>query len=177
MKGRTYLIINIITQSLEIMLDGNNTLASELLDLRSAVVLPVRDISVVPYPQWSSGEDNRADIVIMASRSHGFLVGLGSTSLISQDETGTNPNGAGAEHKSSGDSLAVVDTASSNNLYGLSSHWALLALDELHNCRDQDSGGDIASVSTSLSSLCADDIDTEIEALLNVFGVSNHVHV
>merc|ERR1711964_237518 len=83
------LIINIITQSLEIMLDGNNTLASELLDLRSAVVLPVRDISVVPYPQWSSGEDNRADIVIMASRSHGFLVGLGSTSLISQDETGT----------------------------------------------------------------------------------------
>jgi hypothetical protein len=32
-------------------------------------------------------------------------------------------------------------------------------------------------VSTALASLGADDIDAEIQALLDVLGVSNHVHV
>lgn len=32
-------------------------------------------------------------------------------------------------------------------------------------------------MTATLSSLCADEVDTEIEALLDVLGVADHVHV
>jgi hypothetical protein len=59
----------------------------------------------------------------------------------------------------------------------LASHRASLSLDEVYNSGDQNSGRNITSVSTALASLGADDINAEIQALLNVLGMSNHVHV
>lgn len=166
-----------LPKSLEIMLNWNDTLARELLDFSSSVVLPVRDVCVVSYSQWSTSEDNCADVVIMASSSDSLLVSLWCTSLISQDESSSNPDRRGTEHKSSGNSLTIVNATSSNNLYWLSSHWAGLALDELDNGWDQDGCWHISSVSTSLTTLCADDINAEFEALLHMLGVANHVHV
>jgi hypothetical protein len=113
----------------------------------------------------------------MASSSDGLLVSLWRTSLISQDEAGTDPDGAGAQHKSCSNRLSIEDTTSSNNLHWLASHWAGLAFNEIYNSRDQNSCGNIASMSTSLTTLSTDNVHAEIEALLNMLGVSDHIHV
>ena len=165
------------TQILKVVLNRNNTLAGKLLDLCSAVLLPIGNISVISDSERSTGKDNCADIIIMASSSYSLLVGLWCTSLISQDEAGTNPHGRSTEHESRSNSLAVIDATSSNDLYRSARHWASLALDEIDNGGNQNSCGNIAGMSSSLTTLCTDDIDAEIEALLNVLGVSNHVHV
>jgi hypothetical protein len=159
------------------MLNGNDTLACQVLDLLRAVLLPVLDICVIADPQWATSEDDRADIVIEASGADGLLVGLGGTGLVSKNESCANPYGAGAEHQGSSNRLSIVDPTSGNDLHGLASHWAGPTLAELNNRRDQNGCRNITSVSTTLSSLGADDINAEIEALLDVFGVANHVHV
>lgn len=159
------------------MLNGDDTLACQLLDLLCAVLLPVGDICVVADPQWATSEDDGADIVIEASGLDGVLVGLGGTGLVSEDESGTDPDGAGAHHQSSSNGLSVVDSTCGNDLDGLASHGAGLTLAELDDGGDQNSCGNITSVSTTLTSLSADDINAELKALLDVLGVSDHVHV
>jgi len=171
------IVINVITQSLKVVLNGNNTLARKLLDLRSAVLLPVFDICVIADTERSASKDDCADIVVVASSADSLLVSLWRTSLISQDKAGTDPNGGSTKHKSSSNSLTVVDTTSGDNLDRRARHRAGLALAELDNSWDQNSCGNIASVSSSLTTLCANDVDAEIEALLDVLGVANHVHV
>lgn len=37
--------------------------------------------------------------------------------------------------------------------------------------------GDVSGVTTTLTTLSADDVDAEVEALLDVLGVADHVHV
>jgi hypothetical protein len=96
---------------------------------------------------------------------------------LGKNEAGTNPDGAGTECQGSRQTLTVVETTGSDDLDGLASQRALVALDELSDGRDEDGGGDITSVSTALATLCADHVDTELEALLDVLGVTDHVHV
>jgi hypothetical protein len=109
--------------------------------------------------------------------SDGFLVSLWCTSLISQDETSTDPDCTSTEHQGSSNSLSVVDTTGSNDLHRLARPRAGLAFAELDHRWYQNGRGNIASVATALASLCADDVNTKIEALLDVFRVANHVHV
>lgn len=52
-----------------------------------------------------------------------------------------------------------------------------MAFAELGDCWDEDGCWDITSVATSFTSLCADHVGAEFEALLDVLGVSDHVHV
>ena len=172
-----YLIGNLVSPGLEIMLNGDYSLARQVLDLLRAVLFPVLDIRVVANTHRATCEDDRADIVIEASSLDGLLVSLGGAGLIGQDESGTDPDSAGAEHQSSSDGLSIVDTTCSNNLHGLAGHGAGLALAELDHGGDQDSRRGISGVSTTLASLGADDIHAEVKALLDVLWVSNHVHV
>jgi hypothetical protein len=176
--GRVHnLVGDIITHGLEIVLDGNDTLAGQLLDLLRAVLLPVLDVRVVAHPHRATGEDDGAHIVVEAGGLDGVLVGLGGAGLISEDETGSDPDGAGTEHQRGGNGLAVVDTTGGDDLHGLAGHGAGLALAELDHGGDQDRRWHISGVSTSLASLSADNVDAEVQALLDVLGVANHVHV
>lgn len=52
-----------------------------------------------------------------------------------------------------------------------------MALAELSDSWDEDGRGDISSVSTSFSSLCANHVGAKLETLLDVLWVANHVHV
>lgn len=52
-----------------------------------------------------------------------------------------------------------------------------MSLHELGNGWDEHSGGNITGVTTALTTLSADNVDAKFEALLDVFGVSDHVHV
>lgn len=102
---------------------------------------------------------------------------LRSTSLFRQDKAGTDPDSGGAHHQRSSNRLAVVQTTGRNNLHRQTGHGALLALTHLGNSRDKDGGGDITSVSATLTTLTADDVGASIQRLLNVFRVTDHVHV
>lgn len=175
------------------MLNGDDTLRSELLNLLGAVLLPVLDVGVVADTERAAlwqvstthtygyirtyGEDDGADVIIKARGADSFLVGLGSTSLLGQNETGTNPDGGSTEGKGGRKRLAVEQATSGNDLDGHAGHRALGVLDQLGHSRDEDSGGDIASVATTFTTLGADDIGTSVKGLLDVLGVANHVHV
>lgn len=102
---------------------------------------------------------------------------LGGTGLVGKDEAGTDPNGRGAQHESCSDRLSIEQTTGSNNLDGLTGQRALVALDQLGDGRNENSSGNITSVTTTLSTLGADNVGTDIEALLDVLGVTDHVHV
>lgn len=105
------------------------------------------------------------------------MVGFRSTGLLGQDETGTNPDGGSSESKGSSERLAVEQTTSSNNLDRLTGHGALPALDQLGNSRDKNGGGDVTGVTTAFTTLSANDIGTGIKGLVDMLGVTNHVHV
>ena len=102
---------------------------------------------------------------------------LGRTSLLGEDETCSYPDTGSTECEHCSERLAVEDTASSHDLYLLASQGRLVALYHLDSCWDENGSGNISSMSTTLASLCADDVNTDIEALLDVLGVSDHVHV
>jgi hypothetical protein len=52
-----------------------------------------------------------------------------------------------------------------------------MALDKLNDLWDEDGGWNVTSVTASLTALGADDVDAEVEALLDVLWVPDHVHV
>lgn len=100
-----------------------------------------------------------------------------STGLVSEDEAGSDPATRGTEHQCSGDTLSVEQATGSDDLHWLARHGADFALDKLSNGWDEDGGWHISGVSTTLTTLCADDVDTECEAFGDVLWVSDHVHV
>jgi hypothetical protein len=99
------------------------------------------------------------------------------TSLISKDEAGSNPASRGTEHQCSSNTLSVEETTGSDDLHGLAGHRANFALNKLGNSWDENGGWDISSVSSTLTTLSADDVHTESKALCDVLWVSDHVHV
>lgn len=101
---------------------------------------------------------------------------LGGTSLVGQNEASTDPHGGSTEHESSGNRVTVEQTTGSDDLDRLAGQRALLALDQLGNRGDENGGWDVTSVTTTLTTLGADDINANIEALLDVLGVTDHVH-
>lgn len=171
------LVIKVVTHLLEIVLDGDYTLAGELLDLVLPVLLPVGDVGVSPHAERTTSEDDSADIVVEAGSADSLLVSLRGASLISEDEAGTDPDTTGTEVKRSSDGLAVEDTAGGDDLHGLAGHGRLVALAELGDGGDEDRRGDVTRVATALAALGADDVGANVDALLHVLGVSDHVHV
>jgi hypothetical protein len=122
-------------------------------------------------------ENNGSDIVIKSSSANSLLVSLRSTRLLRQNESSTDPNSRSTKHQSRSNGLTVEQTTGSNNLYRSTSERALVPLHELGNGWNKHGGGDITSVTTTFTTLGADDVGAEFEALLDVFGVSDHVHV
>lgn len=122
-------------------------------------------------------EDDCSNVVIEAGCSYGLLVCLRCTSLLGKDEAGANPNRAGAQHQRSGQRLTVEETACSNDLDVVACQWAFPAPAHLRHCWDQDCSGHVTCVSASLAALGADQVGANIEALLHVLGMPNHVHV
>ena len=190
-------IVNVVGHVLKVVLNGDNTLASELLDFLGAVLLPVLDVFVLADTEGTAlkrfcqftnfakslpgiktySEDDGADSVVEASGTDSLLVSLRSTGLISQDETGTDPDGRSTQHQGSRDGGAVVQTTSGNNLHGLAGHGALVALAQLGNSGDEQRGGHGTSVTTTFTTLSTDEIRTGLQRLLHVLGVTDHVHV
>ena len=158
------------------MLHRNHTLGRQLLDLLCALDLPVVDVRVVAHAQRTAGEDDCADVVVEAGGADGFLVRLGGTGLLGEDETGADPDSAGAERHGGCQTLAVEETASGHDL-DVVSQTALLAL--AHGCDggDKDGSGHVAGVAATLATLGTDEVGTEGKALGHVLGVADHVHI
>jgi hypothetical protein len=161
----------------EVGLVGDGTLCGELLHLLLAVGLPVVDVGVVAHAHGSTGEDDCADVVVVAGGADGILVGLGGASLVGQDEAGADPDGRGAHDEGSGEGLAVADTTGGNDLDGALCQGRLGVANGLDDSGDQHGGGGVTGVATTLTALGADDVGADVEALLDVLDVADHVHV
>jgi len=107
-----------------------------------------------------------------------LLVLLGAARLHSGHEARSNPDAAGALHQAGGQTPSVGDAACGNH------EGVLLAAQELglvlprhvHDGRDQDAVGDVARVSATLTALRAHHVDTQLQSLDGMLGVSDHVH-
>lgn len=73
-------------------------------------------------------------------------------------------------------STAIIDSTGANDINGLASELRLLALADVDAGRDQNAGRDVTSVSSTLTSLGANKVATDVDGLLDVLGVANHVH-
>ena len=73
-------------------------------------------------------------------------------------------------------STAIVDSTGANDINRLASELRLLALADVDTGWDQNAGRDVAGVSSTLTGLGADKVATDVEGLLDVLGVANHVH-
>ena len=157
-----------------------------------AVLLPVADVFVVAYTQRPASEDDCADVVVEASGSDGFLVCLGSTGFLGQDESRSNPDGGSTQHQSTGQRLAIVDTAGSHQLDRFASEFGVGGFTkDFGDGRDENAGRDVTlrelvlqariklmdsyGVATTFTTLCADDVNIEVEALLDMLYMSDHV--
>lgn len=162
---------------LEIDLIRNGALGNEFLHLLGTVGLPVVDIRIVAHAHGTTGEDDSSDIVVVAGCANSILVSLGCASFVRQDEAGTDPDTAGAHHERGGEELAVVNTTGGDDLNGTARHGGLVALDGFDNGGNKHGGGDVTGVATTFAALGADDVNAELETLLDVLDVADHVHV
>jgi len=171
------LIVDIVTHALQIGLDGDDALLRQILDVVLPVRLPVVDIRVGPHTQRTTSEDNRAHIVVEARRAHSLLVCFRCSSLLGKHKPSPDPDCGRTERHGSRQALAIVQTARSHDLHRCAGHWARVALAQRRDGRDEDRRRHIACVATTLPSLRADEIHAEVEALLDVLRVPDHVHV
>jgi hypothetical protein len=72
---------------------------------------------------------------------------LRCTSLITENEACTDPDGTCTKHQCCSQALAIKDTTSSDDLNFLTREWTLLACDQLLDSRNQDACWDIAAKS------------------------------
>lgn len=161
----------------EIGLVGDGALCGELLHLLLAVGLPVGDVGVVAHAHGPAGEDDCADVVVVARGADGVLVGLWRAGLVGQDEASADPDGGGAHDEGRGEGLAVADAAGGDDLHGALCQGGFGVADGLDDGGDQDRGRGVTGVAAALTALGADDVDADVEALLDVLDVANHVHV
>lgn len=161
----------------EIGLVGDGALGSELLHLRLAVGLPVVDVGVVAHAHGSTGEDDCADVVVVTGGADGVLVGLWRAGLIGQDEAGADPDGGRAHDEGGRERLAVADATGGDDLDGALCQGRFGVADGLDDGGDQHRGRRVAGVAAALTALGADDVGADVEALLDVLDVANHVHV
>mmetsp|Transcript_118723 Transcript_118723/g.368868 ORF Transcript_118723/g.368868 Transcript_118723/m.368868 type:complete len:234 (+) Transcript_118723:534-1235(+) len=71
---------------------------------------------------------------------------------------------------------AVEDATSSNHHDGATSQRGRLSTASVNHLRQQDGGGAVAGVATSLSALSADDVHASCQRLVHVLDCANHVH-
>lgn len=166
-----------VHELIEIGLVGDGALGGELLHLLLALSLPVVDVGVVVDAHGAAGEDDGADVVVVTGVFDSLLVHAGSASLVRQDEAGADPDTGGAHHERGSEKLAVVDAAGGDNQDGAAGEGRLGVLDSVDDGGDEDGGGRVTGVATTLATLGADDVDTNVNALLGMLDVANHVHV
>lgn len=170
-------LLTTVEDLVEVGLVGDGTLGGELLHLLLAVGLPVVDVGVVAHAHGAASEDDCADVVVVTGGADGVLVGLGSAGLVGQDEAGADPDGGGTHDESRSEGLAVADTTGGDDLDRSAGQGRLGVADGLDDGGDQDSGGGITGVATTLTALGADDVGADVDALLDVLDVADHVHV
>lgn len=127
--------------------------------------------------EYAYREDDCANVVVEASCADGLLVSPRRTSLLRQHKPSADPYTRRTKCKSGSKTLSIIQTTRSNDLDVLLGEWALYAAAQRRHSGNQYRRWHVAGVSTTLATLCADDIDAQIKALLDVLGMSNHVHI
>ena len=159
------------------MLNRNNPFLSEFLNLPSPILLPIIDVGVIPHTERTARENERADIVVEAGGADGFLVRGRRAGFFAQDEACPDPDRRGAEHECRSDGLAVIQAACGYALHGFPGQGGFGLCAHLRYRGDEDCRWHVTGVTSSFAALCAYKVCADIETSLDVFRVTDHVHV
>ena len=144
------LVCELVALGVEVVFDGDDTLAGQLFDLGLSVVFPVVDIFVHANAEGAAGEDDGADVVVEAGGLDGVLVGFRGAGFFGEDEAGADPDGGGAESEGCGERLTVEEAAGGDHLDRFAGHGGGFSFDEFGDGGNEDGCWDIAGVAAAL---------------------------
>mmetsp|Transcript_7 Transcript_7/g.16 ORF Transcript_7/g.16 Transcript_7/m.16 type:complete len:275 (+) Transcript_7:453-1277(+) len=108
--------------------------------------------------------------------NNSLLVTGRSSSLLRTDKSSSNPNSLATEREGHSEATAIVDTTCSNNKEIVTGQWALLSFAHINNHGPENSGSNLSSVSSSLASLCTNNVNICSNTFGDMLGRTNHVH-
>jgi len=137
--------------------------------------IPIFNVRTLDHSQGSPSINQSPHKVIMTSIHDRLLVHRWCTSLLASYEPGTDPHGLGAPSQVGRETPTVVNGTGTDNQDGSTGERRFLSFDHVHDGRDQDRGRHVAGVSTSLTGLSADNVDTNFESFGDMLGMANHL--
>ena len=101
---------------------------------------------------------------------------LRSASFGARNESCADPHGLSTPRKVSSERTTVVYGTCAYDIDRLAGQRGLVSLDSIDAGRDEDRGGDVTGVSSTLTSLSADEVDAGGDGFWYVLGVTNHLY-
>lgn len=166
------LLGSILIIVIQIMIGGDDTLLGQALDVVRAG-FPIFNVRSLENTQGTTGEDDGSDIGFVRRFEDGFLVRFGSAGFFGGNETGSYPNTVCSVADGCGETTAVVYTTCGDDEDRLAGEGGLVTAANIDNAGGEDGEGDVSGVSTSLSTLEDDHVNTGLDDLRSVFGVAD----
>ena len=91
------------------------------------------------------------------------------------NEARTDPDRLCAPRQVRRETTPVVHRARTDDVDGLASQRRLATLARVDAGRDENGRGDVAGVTTTLTRLCADEVDASVESLCDMLRVADHL--
>ncbi|CAG9975455.1 unnamed protein product [Clonostachys byssicola] len=173
---RNKLDIGVTLEDESRIIHSKGSLLAVSLDLHRPS-MPLPDIIVCFHPQRPATQDKRPLCVIPPRAYHLLLMFIATPSLNARYEACPNPNTHCPLHKCGGDAATRRNSTCRKNHCRLTfEQRGVVGLGDGDDSRDEDGGGNVASVSAAFAALRADHVDTKVKGFDRVLWVADYVH-
>mmetsp|Transcript_133079 Transcript_133079/g.332192 ORF Transcript_133079/g.332192 Transcript_133079/m.332192 type:complete len:288 (+) Transcript_133079:268-1131(+) len=156
--------------------DGKRPLLKQLLQLITAVLLPIDCVGVLDHPHGSACVD-QAPMSVMSTRlDNVFLVPFGRSAFHRRHKSCAHPHGISSKRERHGQTSAIIDATGGNHWHRLTCQRRHPTLAQINNHWNQNARCHFPCMATALTSLCTNNVNAGCKCLLNMVWRSNHVH-
>mmetsp|Transcript_5450 Transcript_5450/g.9125 ORF Transcript_5450/g.9125 Transcript_5450/m.9125 type:complete len:214 (+) Transcript_5450:406-1047(+) len=155
----------------------NSALLQQLLHLRLTMFFPMFGVRIGDDSQRSSGINETPEGVVVAGAQNGLFVSDRRSSFFAAYKARADPHCVTAIVQRHGQSASIVDAAGTHHTHiALRIQWHLVAAHHIHAFRQQNTRRNVSCMTASLSALSANDIHSGRQRLVDVLGMTHHVH-
>lgn len=182
-------------QLIKFMWKRDNAFRSKFFNLSLPILLPVLKVRIAERSKRTTRPDCSLDpgvVICFDDSKHPSVLCLESNTtplgmnlllfpiprrlaLLRNNEPCAYPHSTRTHHQRSCNTSPIIDTSCCYKRNRLTSHRGFVLLAHIRTRWDKHTSRDITRMSTSLSSLCNDDISTCLTRFVHVLGVSNHI--